>query len=130
MVEGSCLCGTVRWRVDGDFTRMSHCHCSMCRKAHGAAFATFAAAQPDRFSYIQGENALTVYTSSPGFERPFCSRCGSAAPHPSLDAMVAVPVGCLDGPAGMQPQQHIFAGSHAPWHNIADDLPRFAEGPG
>jgi hypothetical protein len=124
-VDGSCLCGTVRWRVSAQFARMSHCHCSMCRKAHAAPFATYAAVDADAFSYLQGEDALTVYESSPGFERPFCSRCGSAAPHRSLDGKVAVPAGCLDGEPGIRPEQHIFAASRAPWHVIGDDLPRY-----
>lgn len=125
MVEGSCLCGTVRWRVSAEFARMSHCHCSMCRKAHGAAFATFAAVDADAFAYLAGAESLIVYQSSSGFERPFCQHCGSAAPHRSLDAKMAVPVGCLDGAPGMLPQQHIFAASKAPWHTIGDELPRY-----
>ena len=43
MVKGSCLCGTVTWEMQPPFERMSHCHCSMCRKTHGAPFATFVA---------------------------------------------------------------------------------------
>ncbi|MGH8286041.1 MAG: GFA family protein, partial [Steroidobacteraceae bacterium] len=40
MIRGSCLCGGVRFEIDGPVGRASHCHCSMCRKAHGAAFGT------------------------------------------------------------------------------------------
>ena len=123
MVEGSCLCGTVRWRVNAPFTRMTHCHCTICRKTHGAPFATYAAVPAEAFEYLAGEDALTVYESSPGYQRPFCSRCGSAAPHRSLDGSMVVPAGCLDGPAGIAPGEHIFASSRAPWHAIADDLP-------
>jgi hypothetical protein len=125
MVEGSCLCGTVRWQVSAEFARMSHCHCSMCRKAHGAAFATFAAVDAEAFVYLAGEESLTVYASSSSFERPFCRHCGSAAPHPSLDGKMSVPVGCLDGSPGMLPQQHIFTSAKAPWHTISDELPRY-----
>ena len=41
MLRGSCLCGTVRYEIRGPVGRVSHCHCAMCRKAHGAAFATY-----------------------------------------------------------------------------------------
>ena len=91
MVDGSCLCATVRWRVEADFARMSHCHCSMCRKSHGAPFATYAAVDAAAFRYLQGEDALTVYASSPGYTRPFCSHCGSAAPSRVADGKVTVP---------------------------------------
>ena len=104
MVEGSCLCGTVRWRVDAPVRRMSHCHCSMCRKSHRAPFATYAAVDAEAFGYLQGEEALTHYASSAGSDRPFCSRCGSAAPNNALDGRITCPVGCLDGPAGFVEQ--------------------------
>ena len=39
-VRGSCLCGDVAWETTGEFDFMSHCHCSRCRKANGAAFST------------------------------------------------------------------------------------------
>ena len=42
MNRGSCLCGAVRYEVSDPFEEMHHCHCSKCRKAHGAAFSTFA----------------------------------------------------------------------------------------
>ena len=44
MAEGRCLCGAVRYTVEGPYVRMLNCHCSMCRKHHGSAFATFVTA--------------------------------------------------------------------------------------
>lgn len=40
-MTGSCLCGTVRYAITGAFETVGHCHCSTCRKTHGAAFATW-----------------------------------------------------------------------------------------
>ena len=124
MIGGSCLCGEVRWSVDdGAFTRMSHCHCSMCRKAHGAPFATYVNAPPGGFHWLQGEEHIRRFESSPGFTRAFCSRCGSVVPSLVNDYM-CIPAGCLDGDPGVRPSAHIFAASKAPWHLMADDLPR------
>ena len=49
MVTGSCFCGTVRYEVSGPFESMVNCHCSMCRKHHGAGFATYVSAPLKRF---------------------------------------------------------------------------------
>jgi len=123
MTGGSCLCASVRWAVDGAFRRMTHCHCSMCRKAHGAAFATYAECAAADFRWLAGEEAIARYPSSPGAWRTFCGRCGSVVPSGEDEAM-DVPAGCLDDDPGIRPSAHIFVGSKAPWHVIADDLPR------
>jgi len=123
MVGGSCLCGVVRWRVDS-FEHMTHCHCSMCRKAHGAPFATYAAARGDGFAWLAGEDAVRRYESSPGFRRAFCGHCGSVVPAADGDRQVFVPAGCLDDDPGIRPSAHIFFPSRAPWHVVADELPR------
>ena len=49
MNRGSCLCGSVRYEVRGLLEPASHCHCSMCRKAHGAAFGSYARVQRNDF---------------------------------------------------------------------------------
>jgi hypothetical protein len=124
-IEGSCLCGTVRYEIDGPFTMMMHCHCSMCRKHHGAPFATFAAASIGGFRYLRGESAVGAYASSPGGKRFFCTVCGSVAPTLMPDVGLAiVPAGTLEGDPGIRPQAHMFAGSKAPWHVITDSLPQ------
>ena len=82
MIRGSCLCSTVRWSFDGALESMTHCHCEMCRKAHGAPFATYAIGSGEHFRFGQGEDAIAQYESSPGFVRAFCSCCGSVVPYP------------------------------------------------
>ncbi|NKB56240.1 MAG: hypothetical protein GKS00_07885 [Alphaproteobacteria bacterium] len=125
MNTGSCLCGTVRWQMEGPYKRMSHCHCSMCRKAHAAPFATYLTVAPERFEMLSGADAITEYESSPGFPRHFCSHCGSVVPTPRPSTDIAVPAGCLDDDPGIRPERHIFAASKPAWDVIADDLPQF-----
>lgn len=127
MYNGSCLCGAVRYEIDGPFTMMAHCHCSMCRKHHGAMFSTFATA-PDRgFRWVSGQDQVEIYPSSEHGRRPFCRSCGSAAPMllPEME-LVVVPAGNLREDPGLRPQMHIFAGSRAPWYPITDALPQHA----
>lgn len=130
MTTGACLCGTVRYEIDDPMSAMVNCHCSMCRKEHGAAFATFVTAPIGGFRWISGEDSVASYESSPGGTRPFCRRCGSALPTlmPQM-GIVAAPAGNLEGDPGIRPQMHIFAGSRLPGFEITDDLPRFDEYP-
>ncbi len=125
MAKGSCLCGAVKWRADEPLQDMTHCHCSMCRKAHGAAFATYAGTDASGFEWLAGEDEVTWFESSPGFRRGFCRHCGSVAPTPGSEGKWYVPAGCLDDDPGTRPDAHIFFASKAPWHVVNDDLPRF-----
>jgi hypothetical protein len=129
VAKGSCLCGTVKYELDGPFEVMSHCHCSMCRKHHGAAFATFVTVPLSSFRWVAGEDALSTYQSSAYGKRTFCSKCGSVMPVVEADTGIAFcPAGNLDGELGIQPQSHRFVGSKASsWHTITDDLPQHEE---
>lgn len=130
MIQGRCLCGTVRYEVDGPIVDMVHCHCSMCRKHHGTPYATWAAAPLAGFRYTAGESDIGRYASSPGHQRSFCRHCGSVTPE-RLDEMglVIMPAGNLEGDLGVRPSKHMFVASKASWYEITDDLPRHDEYP-
>ena len=74
---GGCECGVVRYRLEGPAVRTLHCHCEMCRKGHGALFASHSQFAKDRFTLESGTDELRAYESSPGIRRSFCSCCGS-----------------------------------------------------
>jgi hypothetical protein len=130
VVKGSCFCGTVRYEVSGPFNSMMNCHCSMCRKHHGTAFATFVSAPIDSFRWASGEDAILAYKSSEQGVRNSCKVCGSAVPSmlPS-HGLAVLPAGPLEGDLGIKPQAHIFVGSKAPWYTITDSLPQYEEYP-
>lgn len=77
MYEGSCLCGEVRYQLTSEPLKVSHCHCTMCQKQHGAAFATYASLPQEHLIYTCGENMLATYESTASITRRFCSKCGS-----------------------------------------------------
>jgi hypothetical protein len=131
VTTGSCLCGDVRYAVGGALGDAHHCHCSRCRKAHGAAFATYAGVAVGDLRVTAVEGALRRFRSSPEVVRSFCGRCGStlffatdAAP-----GRIWIAAGTLDDGAAPAVKDHIFVGSKAPWHEITDELPQFAEYP-
>ena len=130
MLTGSCLCGDVAFKVDGPIDQVGHCHCSMCRKFHGSAFATFGVATPKDFRWTRGEGKVRHYQSSKHGWRNFCLRCGSAVPGaPEGGPFALVPLGSVVEDPGTRPRLHFFVGSMAPWHEIVDDLPRHEEYP-
>lgn len=128
MIEGSCLCGAVRYRAEGLQADASHCHCSMCRKAHGAAFGTYATVTGGRFTWVRGEEFVTRYRSSEKAERTFCSKCGSTLQFVA-NGQIDLALGTVDGDPGVRPQSHIFVASKTPWYTITDDLPQFKTRP-
>ena len=77
MLHGSCLCGGIRYEISGELKDVLNCHCSMCRKAHGAAFRSRARIRAADFRLTCGEDLLTFYQSSPGTHRGYCRVCRS-----------------------------------------------------
>ncbi len=126
-IKGGCLCGRVRYEVTGPLFDADHCHCSMCRRQHGAAFATYAEFNPDDFKWVVGEDDVKVYEPSAGGGWWFCSHCGSSLAGSDKGRIHTVTLGSVDGDPGIRPGSHIFVGSKAQWHDINDDLPQFEE---
>src|SRR4029434_5481154 len=77
MLNGSCLCGGVKYEIDGELSAVTNCHCSLCRKTSGSAFASGATISAASFRFLSGEDLLREWESSPGYHRVFCGRCGS-----------------------------------------------------
>jgi len=127
MINGHCECGRVRFEVDGEIQDFSHCHCSQCRRLHGAAYATFAAVARDMFRYVSGEADINTYPSSASSDRVFCATCGSNIMVTLEDEpdTLYLSMGAIEGDPPRPPGYHIYVGSKAPWHEITDDLPQY-----
>jgi hypothetical protein len=125
-LRGGCLCGGVRYAIAAPLGAVEHCHCSMCRKAHGAAFSTNAVVPSEALCIEFGDSLITEYASSLNRRKCFCSRCGSQLFIRRTNApdMTVVTLGTLDGAGAARPQRHVFVGSKAPWFDIAADLPQ------
>lgn len=127
MIRGGCLCGGVRYEIDGPVGQALYCHCAMCRKAHGTAFRARLSVPKSSFRFVQGEELLTSFRSSSDTVRRFCRVCGSSIvnawdPEPHAWGLA---MGSLDDDPGVRPACHEFVAFKAPWYEIADDLPRF-----
>jgi hypothetical protein len=124
MAEGGCLCGAVRYRLEGPPLRADYCHCRVCQRAAGAPVVAWGTWPADRFAWSRGEPKS--YASSARGERWFCPGCGT--PLAFVDrgdpTLVDVTLASLDEPAAFPPECHAWTTSRVPWLELADGLPR------
>lgn len=126
-LHGSCLCGSVRYQVDQLDMPIQHCHCHTCRKAHAAAFASTAGVLRQHFRWLQGQQLLSCYESSPGKLRYFCRVCGSQllAERP-VQPHVILRVATMDDAPPQRPTAHIWCSHDVAWL-AHDNVPCYAE---
>ena len=129
MLNGACMCGRVRYEIQGEPRFMYQCYCGKCRAASGASFVTNIIVDADRFKITAGKDSLAAFESSPKKFRHFCSACGSPiySQGEKTAQVVSVRCGTLKQDPGMRTAYHAFVGSKAPWVDIHDAEPQFAE---
>lgn len=123
---GECLCGAVRFSAALPSEWVAHCHCSQCRRAHGAAFVTWVGVRDERARIDDPHHQLRWHASSAQAERGFCGRCGSPMFFRSsrwpgeLHIARALFTTAID----REPQQHAYHDTHVDWVQLGDTLPR------
>ncbi|MEX2479890.1 MAG: GFA family protein [Gammaproteobacteria bacterium] len=128
---GACLCGAIAFAITAPVIAMGHCHCGICRRAHGTAFSTYCQVAADALVVSRGATALADFASSKAAVRQFCQHCGSKLffrAH-ALPRFVWVAAGTIHDDPGLRPGYHIFVASKASWYDIQDTLPRYDEFP-
>ena len=130
-VGGGCLCGAVRYSIALPARWVAHCHCSMCRRAHGAAFVTWVGNVRENVRIEKGAELMTVHRSSPAARRSFCSRCGSMLFFESTQwpDELHVTLAHLDDATGLEPQAHAYWKDHVAWGDWTDRKLRVVEPP-
>ncbi|MGB0936249.1 MAG: GFA family protein [Colwellia sp.] len=127
MPLGKCLCGEVEVKISGGISDIIHCHCSLCRKNSGTAYATNGFVKASEFKITRGEEHLSQFAFKPGKIRYFCSCCGS----PVYSANAQDPsryrlrLGILDSDIKERPLSHNFVTSKANWDDLDVKLPRY-----
>ena len=119
-IEGGCLCGGVRYKVDfaadhdwkkavrpllhqhlifitNNPRKPSTCQCTQCRKNSGALVYYLHAVQASELTWLS-KSTLGEYQSSAGCLRGFCNNCGSPLfwRKDQKDAEVELAVGTFD----------------------------------
>jgi hypothetical protein len=118
MKTGSCLCGAVKYEVDGELRPVIACHCLQCRKQTGT-YMSATATHDGNLSIIE-EGALKWYRSSDSARRGFCGVCGSILfwKGDGLD-YTSITAGSLDGATGIPLDGHIYCESAGDYYVIA-----------
>lgn len=126
MLKASCLCGSLCLELLLPAKWVAHCHCSQCRRAHGAPVVTWVGFRADQVRYQEGSAQPTWHASSEHARRGFCSKCGTPVLFESArwpDEM-HVTRASIQEDMRQLPGAHVFYDSHVAWLNIADDLPK------
>ncbi len=126
-VHGGCLCGAVQFTASTPAKWCAHCHCSMCRRQHGAGYVTWVGFHSEQVELQDSKAALQWHESSPGSRRGFCSICGSSLFFESdkWAGETHVALGCIDEPHTFQAQAHAFFDTHVNWMPLQDGLTIF-----
>lgn len=127
MYTASCLCGEVSMTINGPISDIIHCHCSLCRKSSGTAFATNGFINTADLNIVKGQEFINFFEMKPGRRRHFCSRCASPL-YSSNDAdptRLRLRLGVVDSNISERPISHNFVTSKASWDSLDMDLPHY-----
>lgn len=123
MIEGSCLCGAVKFRLTAPPEMMGTCHCSRCRKA-GASTIVFV--RRETLEWVQGRDRVALHTPPAPFQygRCFCRECGTSLGEIlSPEARFPIAADALDDDPGLRVGFHEHLADRPPWHEGAGDAP-------
>lgn len=129
MYQGSCLCGNVQIKITGKISDIIHCHCSLCRKSSGTAYATNGFVNTKDFHIEQGSEHLGQFEIKPGKIRHFCKTCASPifSSNATDPSRVRLRLGILDSDISERPISHNFVTSKANWDDLHVTLPHYEE---
>jgi hypothetical protein len=129
VLPGSCLCGAVKFEVDGPIAGVGQCHCSLCRKVSGTASNAVFIVGRRRFRWTQGDDSKRRFILRNDWGPTRCITCGSPLPESHDGKRYWVPAGLMDVDLDTSIQMHIHVASKADWDAIHGDASQFPNGP-
>lgn len=126
---GSCLCKTITFTVTGFSDRVANCHCTMCRKFHGAAFGTLVAVEG--LTWLTGLESLQDYVADNGTVRSFCVRCGASLGFRESGTgieQIELAIATFDDALPVSVDAQIYTRYKANWCDLLENVPAFSEG--
>lgn len=118
--HGSCLCGAVRYVVDGALSGLTACHCTQCRKTSGHFVVAATCSPQGRLCISDEDGALRWFRSSEKARRGFCRHCGSSLfwTHEEED-QVSIMAGTLDTPTGLAINKVLFTEDAGDYYDLS-----------
>ena len=124
------MCGEVRFEIDQPLVGAACCYCKRCQRRTGTGCSISGLTMPGSMRFTHGEDSIHLYEPGDGWNKAFCSNCGSQihTVNPENPDLVAVRFGALDQDPGTRPLGHQFVDYASDWFPVPDDgLPRFPE---
>ena len=128
-ITGDCLCGTVQFTVSIPIKWCAHCHCTRCRRSHGAGFVTWFGVNKRNFKLKSGNDHLSWYHSSEKSQYGFCINCGSSIFFKSKKWKneIHITLANLENDHGIIPTAHVYFDTHVDWVPTDERLEQFAD---
>ena len=124
--HGACLCGGITFSVNGFSTEVANCHCTMCRKFHGAAFGTLVSVYG--LKWLSGTELIKEFIAANGTTRTFCRECGSSISFLSKGANaseIEMAIALFDTDIPVKVDAQIFTQNKANWCELLTGIPTF-----
>lgn len=126
-ITGGCLCGSVRYQVNGPLRDIIACHCEQCRRSSGH-FVAATACRRAHFSLTK-QASLQWFSAVEGFRRGFCNQCGSSLFFEETGGeRVSIAAGTLDAPQGLHIAAHIYVAEAGDYYALDDGVPQSQDG--
>jgi len=128
-LTGSCLCGNVQFSISTPVKWCGHCHCTRCRRSHGAGFVTWVGIEKGNFSVTKGGNKIKWYHSSKKSQYGFCTNCGSSVLFKSTKWKneIHITLGNNEENHNIVPTAHGYFDTHVDWAPFDDNLKKFTD---
>ena len=125
--DGGCVCGAIRYRVEGSPANSMICHCKTCRRVAAAPVVAWVTFPRARFRFLQGQPS--AFHSTAPVRRTFCGSCGTPLTYEHADSSeyVDVTTCSLDDPESFPPTHHSWLSHDIAWVRFGDRLPTFAK---
>ena len=130
-VEGGCVCGAVRYRLNASPLSVYNCHCKDCQRFSGAAWSMSMIVRDADFELLSGTLAHYPRRADSGnvIAMNFCAHChGWIWNDPPSPGIKVVRAGTLDDLDWAAPVGNIWTDSKAKWVDIDPTQVNFARG--
>ena len=123
------MCGAVKFRARNMPSTFGACHCDMCKRWSGGRWMGVHVDRDDLS--LEGQDAITVFKSSPWAERAFCSKCGSnlwyhLTEGPDANG-VSLSIGALDDTSGLTLAQEYYVDRQTDAYDFPEDRIQMTE---
>lgn len=129
MINGSCCCQLVKFKLSSPPIMMGTCHCTRCRKV-GASIMVFV--KRDALEVVSGAEFIITYAPEAPYQynRCFCGRCGTSLGEiTSSRESFPIAANCFDDELGISNSFHEFVCEKPTWYTIGDRAKQYWEHP-